>query len=141
MKASQLGNATYYPAADTLHTFTVVNTNSYTLQYSAAPSGAGSVTAKPSQSTYPSGTQVVLTATPTTGYTFSGWSGDAGGTANPLTVTITGNTSITANCAALPGSLTVTPAAALSAAGAPGGPFTPSSATYTPQNSGNADLT
>ena len=141
VKASQLGNATYYPAADTLHTFTVVNTNSYTLQYSAAPSGAGSVTAKPSQSTYPSGTQVVLTATPNTGYTFSGWSGDAGGTANPLTVTITGNTSITASFAALPGSLTVTPATALSAAGAPGGPFTPSSATYTLQNSGNAPIT
>ena len=118
-----------------------VNTNSYTLLYSATPSGAGTVTAKPSQTSYPSGTQVVLTATPTTGYTFSGWSGDASGTANPLTVAITGNTSITANFAALPGSLTVTPATALSAAGAPGGPFTPSSATYTLQNSGNAPIT
>ena len=45
--------------------------------------------------TYASGTQVSLTATPSSGYSFSGWS--TGSTANPLTVTLNSNTSITAN--------------------------------------------
>ena len=45
--------------------------------------------------TFASGTQVSLTATPSSGYNFSGWSN--GSTTNPLTVTLTSNTSITAN--------------------------------------------
>ena len=113
----------------------------YTLTTSVTPSGAGSATANPSQSGYPSGTQVVLTAAPYTGYSFSSWSGGASGTANPLTVTITGNLSITANFTPLPGTLTATPATALGATGATGGPFTPPSATYTLQNSGYSALT
>ena len=113
----------------------------YTLTTGATPTGAGSVTVNPNQASYASGTQVVLTAAPSTGYTFSGWSGGASGTANPLTVTITGNLSITASFTPLTGTLTVTPATALSATGAPGGPFTPSSATYTLQNTGNSAIT
>jgi uncharacterized repeat protein (TIGR02543 family) len=113
----------------------------YTLTTSASPSGGGVLTANPSQPSYPSGTQVILTAVANTGYTFSGWSGGANGTTNPLTVTLTGNLSVTAGFTALPGTLTVTPATALKATGAPGGPFIPSSATYTLQNSGNATIT
>ena len=113
----------------------------YTLTTGVSPSGSGTVTANPSQSSYASGTQVVLTAAPTTGFTFSSWSGGASGTTNPLTVTVSGNLSITANFTALPGTLMVTPATALNASGAPGGPFTPSSATYTLQNSGNSAIT
>jgi uncharacterized repeat protein (TIGR02543 family) len=113
----------------------------YTLTTGVTPSGAGSITVNPNQSSYLSGTQVTLTAVPNTGYTFSSWSGGASGTVNPITVTMTGNLSITANFTALPGTLTVTPATALSATGAPGGPFTPSSATYTLQNSGNSAIT
>ena len=45
--------------------------------------------------TFASGTQVSLTATPSSGYSFSGWS--TGSTTNPLTVTLNSNTSITAN--------------------------------------------
>ena len=45
--------------------------------------------------TFASGTQVSLTATPTSGYSFSGWSN--GSTTNPLTVTLNSNTTITAN--------------------------------------------
>ena len=37
-----------------------------------------------------------LTAVPAGGYVFSGWSGDASGTTNPLTVTMNANKSITA---------------------------------------------
>ena len=114
----------------------------YTLTTSVSPAGAGTVTANPSQPSYPSGAQVVLTAAPNTGYTFSGWSGGASGTANPLTVTITGNTSITANfVAAQPGTLTITPTYPWTASGPQGGPFTPSSITFTLKNTGGSALT
>jgi len=62
----------------------------YTLTASAGD--GGSVTGG---GTFASGTQVSLTATPTSGYSFSGWS--TGSTANPLTVTLNSNTTITAN--------------------------------------------
>ena len=40
-----------------------------------------------------------LTATPSTGYLFTGWSGDAAGTTNPLTITVVAAKTITANFA------------------------------------------
>jgi uncharacterized repeat protein (TIGR02543 family) len=39
----------------------------------------------------------VLTATPKAGYAFTGWSGSATGTVNPLSVTMTNNKAITGN--------------------------------------------
>ena len=74
----------------------------YTLTASAGDGGSVSSTG----GTFASGTQVSLTATPTSGYSFSGWSN--GSTANPLTVTLNSNTSITANFEALPNTYTVT---------------------------------
>ncbi|MDP3582115.1 MAG: YCF48-related protein, partial [Ignavibacteria bacterium] len=68
--------------------------NSYTLSVTAAN---GTVTKSPEQSNYIFGTQVQLTATPNTGYSFIGWSGNASGSTNPLTVTMDGNKSIIAN--------------------------------------------
>ena len=62
----------------------------YTLTASAGDGGSVS-----GGGTFASGTQVSLTATPTSGYSFSGWS--TGSTTNPLTVTLNSNTSITAN--------------------------------------------
>jgi uncharacterized repeat protein (TIGR02543 family) len=56
----------------------------------------GTVAANPSQVLYDSNTVVQLTATPANGYTFSGWSGDATGSTNPLSVTMNGNKYITA---------------------------------------------
>ncbi|MDP2916455.1 MAG: hypothetical protein Q8O16_00835 [Dehalococcoidia bacterium] len=47
----------------------------------------------------PSGTPVIITATPATGWTFSHWSGDASGTSNPITVTMNANKTVTANFA------------------------------------------
>ena len=45
---------------------------------------------------YNNGDTATLTATPTSGYIFEGWSGDASGTTNPLVLTVTANKSITA---------------------------------------------
>jgi uncharacterized repeat protein (TIGR02543 family) len=59
----------------------------------------GSITKSPDQSEYQSGIQVELTATPAEGYEFVNWTGDVTSTDNPLTVTITANTNITANFA------------------------------------------
>ena len=63
----------------------------YTLTASAGEGGSVS----PTTGSFNAGTQVSVTATPNSGYTFSGWSN--GSTDNPLTVTLNSNTSITAN--------------------------------------------
>ncbi len=57
----------------------------------------GTVIKDPDQATYSSGTNVTLTATADIGYHFLGWSGDATGSTNPLTVTMNGNKNIKAN--------------------------------------------
>ncbi|MDA8547724.1 InlB B-repeat-containing protein, partial [Flavobacteriaceae bacterium] len=56
--------------------------------------------------TFASGTQVSLTATPSSGYSFSGWSN--GSTTNPLTITLNSNTTITANFQVIVNSYTLT---------------------------------
>lgn len=62
----------------------------------------GTVTKNPDQGSYANGSAVILTATPNQGYMFTGWSGDANGTINPLTVTMEGNKNIVANFALIP---------------------------------------
>lgn len=52
--------------------------------------------------TYDPGKEVTITATPNSGYEFSGWSGDASGTANPITIKMDSNKSIKANFSAIP---------------------------------------
>ncbi|MES2331376.1 MAG: ice-binding family protein [Bacteroidota bacterium] len=47
--------------------------NTYTLTTTANPAGGGTITKNPNQPTYDHGTQVILTATPATGYTFTNW--------------------------------------------------------------------
>jgi len=79
--------------------------NQYTLTVNT--SGQGSVAKAPSQATYVSGSSVQLTATPSSGWSFSGWSGDASGTANPVTITMNGNKAVTATFTQNTYSLTV----------------------------------
>ena len=59
--------------------------------------GNGQVTVSPENPTYNYDDVVSLTAIAAPHWTFSGWSGDATGTDNPLTITIHSNTNITAN--------------------------------------------
>jgi uncharacterized repeat protein (TIGR02543 family) len=68
--------------------------NEYTLTTSVV--GSGTVTRNPDRATYASGTLVTLTAVPTAGWTFTGWSGDLSGTTNPTTITMNGNKTVTA---------------------------------------------
>jgi uncharacterized repeat protein (TIGR02543 family) len=79
--------------------------NTYTLNVTAVN---GTVAKNPNQATYNHGTSVELTATPNPGFTFSSWSGDATGSANPLTVQMTSNKNITANFVPIQYTLNVT---------------------------------
>jgi uncharacterized repeat protein (TIGR02543 family) len=51
---------------------------------------------------YASGSVAKLTATPASGFGFTGWGGDASGTTNPFNLTMNGNKNVTANFAAFP---------------------------------------
>src|SRR5215475_2067141 len=64
---------------------------------SVATSGPGTVSESPGGGTFACGTSVTLTATPSAGGAFNGWTGGFTSTANPLTVTLVANASITAN--------------------------------------------
>ena len=81
--------------------------NQYTL--TVTPVGSGSVARNPVKSTYVYGEVVQLTATANPGWTFSGWSGGLSGTTNPASVTINGNTTVTATFTQDQYTLTVTP--------------------------------
>jgi uncharacterized repeat protein (TIGR02543 family) len=68
--------------------------NQYTLTVNAV--GNGSVTLNNTGPYYYYGTVVQLTAVPSLGFGLQGWSGNLTGTANPATLTITGNMTVTA---------------------------------------------
>lgn len=68
----------------------------YSLVANVSPSGAGSVTKNPDKSSYAPNTSVELTATPSTGWKFIGWEGDATGSANTTIVNMSENRSVTA---------------------------------------------
>jgi len=71
----------------------------YTLTVNANPSNGGTITQSPTGSSHLAGTQVSLTAAPTAGYEFAGWSGDITGssTTNPMTVVMDADKVLTAN--------------------------------------------
>ena len=96
--------------------FTLIPANGFTLNVTAVN---GTVSKTPNQATYANGTQVVLRPTAANGYQFTGWSGDANGSANPLTVTMNSNKNITANFSPIPvtGGLCPNPAVNLGTAG------------------------
>ncbi len=119
-------------------TFTANFTTQYSLTTSVSPSGGGSVSPA-GTNWYNSGQSVQVTATPSSGYAFSGWSGDITGSTNPATITINGPKSIKANFV-VAGTFSVSPASGLTSTGNQGGPFSPSSQTYTLQNTGGAAI-
>jgi hypothetical protein len=68
----------------------------YTLTIARAGTGGGSVTASPAGSSYAAGTVVTLSATPSSGSTFAGWSGDISGTGQTQALTMNAPKSVTA---------------------------------------------
>lgn len=58
--------------------------------------GSGTVAAEPAGGTYYHGTSVVLTATPAPGWVFGGWSGALSGQANPESLVINADATVTA---------------------------------------------
>lgn len=58
--------------------------------------GEGTLVVEPDQETYEAGDEVTLTAVPAEDFYFAGWSGDASGITNPLTVMMDSDKSITA---------------------------------------------
>jgi uncharacterized repeat protein (TIGR02543 family) len=73
----------------------------YTLTTSSTPNGGGTISVSPAGSSFNAGTTAALTATAASGYTFAGWSGDATGTTNPLSVTMDANKNIAATFTAV----------------------------------------
>jgi hypothetical protein len=73
----------------------VTRATSYTLTVSSQ--GSGTVTKNPTNTTYPAGVTVIVTAAPDAGWYFANWSGDASGTVNPLNVTMNSNLVISGN--------------------------------------------
>ena len=78
-----------------------VRATTYTLN--VIVQGSGSVTTNPVYAAYPSGVTVALTATPSTGWFFGGWSGAVTAATNQVNVTMTGNLSVTATFLPSPG--------------------------------------
>ncbi|MFY7711017.1 InlB B-repeat-containing protein [Tenacibaculum sp. MEBiC07804] len=76
----------------------------YTLTLNATD---GSISPNPTGGTYDDGTLVTLTATPDAGFEFTGWSGDASGTTNPLDITMDADKTVTANFSPIQRTLTV----------------------------------
>lgn len=66
----------------------------YTLSIQAT--GQGTVAMNPTGGSYTPGTAVTLTATPDSGWRLSAWSGDLTDSANPATITMNANKSVTA---------------------------------------------
>jgi concanavalin A-like lectin/glucanase superfamily protein/List-Bact-rpt repeat protein/fibronectin type III domain protein len=80
----------------------------FTLTVSVDPSGSGSVARNPDLASYESGSPVELTASAATGYHFVDWTGDLTGSANPQTLTMSADRSVTAQFAANTYTLTYT---------------------------------
>ncbi len=105
---------TYYRTADVTMLDAIGYDYSVGLQYTLTvlidPSSAGTVTKNPNQGGYTPGQTVQLTANAATGYAFDHWSGDASGTSNPVTITMTGNKTVTAHFGEAPPNIPDTPA-------------------------------
>ena len=80
--------------------------NNITPKYTLTASAVAGGSVAPSSGSFNSGTQVSITATPSSGYQFINWSNDS--TANPLTIILNSDFSITANFEVIINSFTLT---------------------------------
>ncbi len=111
-------------------TFTAIPPATYALTVTKAGSGSGTVTSTPAglscgnvcSASYTTGTSITLTAAPTAGSTFTGWTGGGCTGTGPCTTTVTAAKTVTATFASGKAALT---------APTPGSTFTGPSATFT----------
>jgi len=82
-------------------TATFDSVSQFALTVSDLPPGSGTVTLDPPGGTYNSGVSVAVTAAPSTGWSFDGWSGDLTGSANPETVVMDAPKTVAANFTSL----------------------------------------
>lgn len=87
-------NYTFLPVHSNQTIAASFSPSSFTVNVTVA--GSGSVAKSPDQPSYLGGSSLQLTATPTPGWNFAGWSGSVTGSANPLNLTVTSNLNITA---------------------------------------------
>ena len=80
------------PIPDAVVTTPEPTATTFTLVVAASEGGSVDI----SGGTYNENSNVTVTAAPAEGYVFSGWTGNASGSTNPLTVSMTGNKDITA---------------------------------------------
>ena len=66
-----------------------------TLTLSNAGAGTGTLTANPAVATLREGTAVSIAATPASGSNFTGWGGDCSGPANPCSIVMNGDKTVT----------------------------------------------
>ena len=85
------GNLGYSPLIN------ITVSNQYSLNTLTAGTGSGTIDKSPNQATYSPGSAVTLTAIASVGSVFTGWSGGLTGSTNPVSITINGNTTVTAN--------------------------------------------
>jgi uncharacterized repeat protein (TIGR02543 family) len=103
--AAQRQNATYDAGASSSFTLTIVSNAAVTATFAPEGSqlaltvnvvGNGTVSKSPNQALYAPGQQVTLTPLPEPGWAFSGWSGNLSGSANPATITMDSDKTVTA---------------------------------------------
>ncbi len=90
---------TYFDTNEFVTNLQIEALQNFTLDTTNTDANQGAVTRNPNQATYPELSSVTLTAVANPGFWFTGWSGDATGTSNPLTVVMTNHKTITANFA------------------------------------------
>ncbi|MCL2067908.1 MAG: hypothetical protein FWG99_10635 [Treponema sp.] len=68
----------------------------YTLTTNASPITGGTISLNPDKESYDAGSSVTVTAIPNSNYTFTGWSGAATSTTNPVTIVMDSDKTLTA---------------------------------------------
>jgi len=94
----------YKAFQQTIITFIMLFLAYGTVQAQVTPRNSldGNVSKSPNLAEYILGSTVIVTATPDAGFIFSSWSGDVGGSVNPLSIVMNSNKHISANFIPIP---------------------------------------
>ncbi|MDR2013743.1 MAG: InlB B-repeat-containing protein, partial [Rhodanobacter sp.] len=107
MSADHSCTATFTALPPTTHALTVVASAGGSVSDNQSKISACTSSGGACNGSYTAGTSVILTATASAGYSFTGWSGDCTGTSTTATVTMSADHSCTATFTASPHTLTV----------------------------------